>query len=78
MSVNAAKAIMKFLKRRKQSEFVLFLVSGGGSSLLCLPDGIELSDKIYVNDLLLKSGATIQEFNCVRKHFSQIKGGEND
>ena len=76
MSVNAAKAIMKFLKRRKQSEFVLFLVSGGGSSLLCLPDGIELSDKIYVNDLLLKSGATIQEFNCVRKHLSQIKGGK--
>ena len=75
MSVNAAKAIQKFLKRRKQSEFVLFLVSGGGSSLLCLPDGIELSDKIYVNDLLLKSGATIQEFNCVRKHLSQIKGG---
>lgn len=76
MSVNAAKAIMKFLKHRKQSEFVLFLVSGGGSSLLCLPDGIELSDKIYVNDLLLKSGATIQEFNCVRKHLSQIKGGK--
>lgn len=74
-SVNAAKAITKFLKRRKQSEFVLFLVSGGGSSLLCLPEGIELSDKIFVNDLLLKSGATIQEFNCIRKHLSQIKGG---
>ena len=74
-SVNAAKAIVKFLKRRKKSEFVLFLVSGGGSSLLCLPDGVELQDKIYVNDLLLKSGASIQEFNCVRKHLSQIKGG---
>ena len=75
-SVNAAKAILKFLKRRKQSEFVLFLVSGGGSSLLCLPAGIELSDKIFVNDLLLKSGASIQEFNCIRKHLSQIKGGQ--
>ena len=75
-SVNAAKAILKFLKRRKQSEFVLFLVSGGGSSLLCLPAGIEISDKIFVNDLLLKSGASIQEFNCIRKHLSQIKGGK--
>ena len=75
-SVNAAKTILKFLKRRKKSEFVLFLVSGGGSALLCMPDGIELSDKMYINDLLLKSGATIQEFNCVRKHLSKIKGGK--
>jgi len=74
-SVTAAKMIVKFLKRRKKSEFVLFLVSGGGSALLCMPDGIELSDKMYANDLLLKSGATIQEFNCVRKHLSKIKGG---
>lgn len=74
-SVNAAKTILKFLEKRKKSEFVLFLVSGGGSSLLCLPDAIPLDDKMYVNDLLLKSGATIQEFNCVRKHLSKIKGG---
>ncbi|RDJ32644.1 MAG: DUF4147 domain-containing protein [Crenarchaeota archaeon] len=74
-SVDAAKAIQKFLKRRKKSELVIFLVSGGGSSLVCLPDGVDLSDKMYANDLLLKSGATIQEFNCVRKHLSQIKGG---
>ncbi len=74
-SVNAAKSILKFLEKRKKSEFVIFLVSGGGSALLCLPDGIPLDDKKYVNDLLLKSGATIQEFNCVRKHLSKIKGG---
>jgi len=74
-SVNAAKTILKFLEKRKKSEFVIFLVSGGGSSLLSLPDGIPLDDKMYVNDLLLKSGATIQEFNCVRKHLSKIKGG---
>jgi hydroxypyruvate reductase len=74
-SVNAAKTILKFLEKRKKSEFVLFLVSGGGSSLLCLPDGIPLDDKMYVNNLLLKSGAAIQEFNCVRKHLSKIKGG---
>jgi hydroxypyruvate reductase len=54
---------------------VIFLVSGGGSSLLAIPDDIILDDKIYVTDLLLKSGATIQEFNCIRKHLSKIKGG---
>lgn len=74
-SVKAARTIIKFLKERKKTEFVLFLISGGGSSLLCLPDSISLSDKKYVNDILLKSGATIDEFNCVRKHLSKIKGG---
>lgn len=52
------------------------MVSGGGSSLLAMPDGITLDDKIHVTNLLLKSGATIQEFNCVRKHLSKIKGGK--
>lgn len=74
-SVAAAKYILKFLRSRKRSDLVVFLVSGGSSSMLCLPDGIELSDKIYVTDLLLKSGASIREINCVRKHLSKVKGG---
>jgi glycerate 2-kinase (EC 2.7.1.-) len=41
-----------------------------------MPDEITLNDKVHVTDLLLKSGATIQEFNCVRKHLSKIKGGK--
>ncbi len=75
-SVKAAKEVMKFLQNRRSNELVIFLVSGGGSSLLAMPDGITLDDKIYVTELLLKSGATIQEFNCVRKHLSKIKGGK--
>jgi len=43
---------------------------------MALPEKITLDDKIYVTDLLLKSGATIQEFNCIRKHLSKIKGGK--
>jgi len=55
---------------------VLCLISGGGSALLALPaDGITLEQKQAVNKALLKSGATISEMNCVRKHFSAIKGG---
>ncbi len=75
-SVKTAKEVMKFLQNRRSDELVIFLVSGGGSSLLALPDGITLDDKIHVTNLLLKSGATIQEFNCVRKHLSKIKGGK--
>ncbi len=75
-SVKAAKEIMKFLQNRRSDELVVFLVSGGGSSLLAMPDRITLEDKIRATDLLLKSGATIQEINCVRKHLSRIKGGK--
>jgi len=75
-SIKAAKEVMKFLQNKRSDELVIFLVSGGGSSLLALPDGITLDDKIYVTNFLLKSGATIQEFNCVRKHLSKIKGGK--
>ncbi len=75
-SVKAAKEVMKFVQNRKKDELIVFLVSGGGSSLLALPDQITLDDKIHVTDLMLKSGATIQEFNCIRKHLSKIKGGK--
>jgi hydroxypyruvate reductase len=74
-SVKAAKEVTKFLQNRRDGELVIFLVSGGGSSLLAIPDDITLDDKIYVTNLLLKSGASIQEFNCIRKHLSKIKGG---
>ena len=67
---------MKFVQNRKSDELVVFLVSGGASSLLALPDQITLDDKIHVTELMLKSGATIQEFNCIRKHLSKIKGGK--
>jgi glycerate 2-kinase len=75
-SVKAAKEVIKFVQNRKSRELIIFLVSGGGSSLIAMPDEITLSDKVHVTDILLKSGATIQEFNCVRKHLSKIKGGK--
>ncbi|MGB0856006.1 MAG: glycerate kinase type-2 family protein [Nitrosopumilus sp.] len=75
-SVKAAKEVTKFLQNRRSGELVIFLVSGGGSSLLAMPNNITLDDKIHVTNLLLKSGASIQEFNCIRKHLSKIKGGK--
>ena len=75
-SVKAAKEVMKFVQNKRSDELVIFLVSGGGSSLLAMPDNITLEDKVHVTEVLLKSGATIQEFNCIRKHLSKIKGGK--
>ena len=57
-------------------DLVICLISGGGSALLPLPgDGVTLEDKQAINRALLKSGATISEMNCVRRHLSAIKGG---
>ena len=58
------------------SDLVICLLSGGGSSLLTSPAGpLSLAQKQAVNRRLLKSGASISEINCVRKHLSAIKGG---
>jgi hydroxypyruvate reductase len=74
-SVRAGKAVQKLVSTRSKGDFLLFLVSGGGSSLLALPDKITLTEKKHMTKLLLRCGATIDELNCVRKHLSMIKGG---
>src|SRR3546814_14911402 len=57
-------------------DLVLCLISGGGSALLSLPaPGITLEEKQAVNKALLRSGAAIDEMNCLRKHLSAITGG---
>jgi hydroxypyruvate reductase len=58
-------------------DLVLFLLSGGASALLPFPaEGLTLRDKQRVTDRLLRSGATIEELNAVRKHLSRLKGGQ--
>lgn len=74
-SVIAAKNILEFLGKTTHDDFVIFLISGGASSLVALPDGITLGEKQVVTDMLLKCGANIHEINCIRKHLSKIKGG---
>jgi glycerate 2-kinase len=72
----AAKRIQALVSNLSADDTVLCLISGGGSALLALPlEGITLEDKQAVNRALLKSGATISEMNCVRRHLSAIKGG---
>jgi glycerate 2-kinase len=73
---DAAKRILSLVKGLTDEDLVLCLISGGGSALLALPaEGITLADKQAINKALLKSGATISEMNCVRRHLSAIKGG---
>ena len=74
-SVIAARRIIKFLKNLEPTALVIFLISGGASSLVSLPDGITLKNKQRVTNLLIKSGANIAETNCIRKHLSRVKGG---
>jgi glycerate 2-kinase len=72
----AAARILNLLRGLGPDDLVLCLISGGGSSLLSLPaTGIELADKQALNRALLRSGASIDEINCVRKHLSAIKAG---
>jgi glycerate 2-kinase len=72
----AASRIAELTQGLTQDDLVLCLISGGGSALLAMPAaGITLEEKQAVNKALLKSGAAIDEMNCVRKHLSAIKGG---
>lgn len=74
--LDAARRILALVQGLTESDLVICLISGGGSSLLPLPgEGLTLADKQALNRDLLKSGATISEMNCVRRHLSAIKGG---
>ena len=74
--LQAAQRLLALVSHLREDDFVLCLISGGGSSLLPLPaPGLTLEHKQAVNRALLASGATISEMNVVRRHLSAIKGG---
>ncbi len=75
-SLKSGKNLVSFLNQTGKNDFVLFLISGGGSALSVLPNSISLREKILVNQLLIRSGANINEIACIRKHLSLIKGGQ--
>jgi glycerate 2-kinase len=76
-SVRAAEAMLKSLTAQNASSLVIFLLSGGGSSIAEKPidDEISLNDLIATYRALVHSGAPIAEINAIRKHLSAIKGG---
>lgn len=74
--VRGTQSILEIVKEAQGGDIVLLLISGGGSSLFIAPiDRISLSDLKAVNQSLTTSGADIYEINSVRKHLSNVKGG---
>jgi len=74
-SISAAEKILSLVKGCKSNDLLIVLISGGGSALLCKPK-VSLPDMQKTTDLLLKSGADIKEINTIRKHISEVKGGQ--
>jgi glycerate-2-kinase len=74
--VRGVKNMLQLVGQPSEGDLVICLISGGGSALMPLPSaGLQLSDKQKTTNLLLKSGAKIDEINAVRKHISDLKGG---
>jgi len=72
----AAREILHQVRQLRENDLLLVLLSGGGSSLLALPaEGVSMAELKSLTARLLKSGATIQEMNTVRKHLSTVAGG---
>lgn len=70
------RQMLTIAEQAEKDDLIICLLSGGGSSLMPLPrNGIPLRDKQELTSALLKSGATINEVNTVRKHISDFKGG---
>jgi len=74
--MDGAQAIYELSNKLEPGDVLIALVSGGGSSLLTLPqEGISIDDMRQTTEALLRSGAPIEEMNVVRKHLSAILGG---
>lgn len=75
--LHAARAIYKLAAQADEKTLVIFLLSGGGSALMPLPvAGVTLWDKQETTRILISCGANIHEINTLRKHLSEIKGGQ--
>src|SRR5438045_1621766 len=75
--IRAVHSTRELLRGLTKDDIVLVLISGGGSALWPAPaEGITLEEKQQTTSLLLRAGATIRELNAVRKHLSDIKGGQ--
>jgi hydroxypyruvate reductase len=76
-SFNAARATLALLRKARKDTLIFFLISGGGSAMFDLPldPQITLEETIAFHQLLVASGAPINEINTLRKHFSAVKGG---
>lgn len=72
----ATTEITELLKSATEDDLVLMVVSGGGSALLCQPTDLSCADLSLLTKTMMAKSATIQELNVVRKHTSDVQGGQ--
>ena len=75
-NIRATGEIVGLLKAVDSQDLVIAIISGGGSALLCWPYQLECNDVTSITKVLMEKGATIKEMNTVRKHTSEIQGGQ--
>lgn len=74
-NIDHTKAIIKLLAKASKNDLVIFIISGGGSTLLCQPTSHTCLDEKALISCLYHNGATIRDVNIVRKHLSLARGG---
>lgn len=74
-NLRATEAIVAALTGLTERDLVIFVISGGGSSLLFLPENRADRDEIRITKALMDAGAPIGQTNVVRKHLSLARGG---
>lgn len=74
-NIEATAALVAMLKDRTEKDLVIFIISGGGSTLLSMPQTVGFEDEAKIVKALFKAGATIEELNTIRKHLSLARGG---
>ena len=75
VNIEATKEIIKLLENSEKDDLIISLISGGGSTLM-ISSNLPLKEQIELNKMLLKRGADIIEINTIRKHLSNISGGQ--
>ena len=75
VNMKATKEIIKLLSGTTKKDFVIFIISGGGSTLLCQPKNMTCSDESEFIKLMFDEGVDIEKMNTVRKHLSFARGG---
>jgi glycerate-2-kinase len=74
-NVVATKALVAMLRKCDESDLVIFVISGGGSTLLSMPAHVGYEEETKIVHTLFSAGATIEELNVIRKHLSLARGG---
>ena len=75
--IKATERIIEICKKASKNDLLIFLLSGGASSLLTYPEvNISLNDLQHLNQMLLDTGLSIHEMNAIRKQVSKVKGGK--